>query len=234
MQLSTPKPLPLFRSVNTLAVLARYAAKKGVGLSRLIKNGGIRVKDLDDPDFLVTPDQELIVIKNIINLIQKPGLGLSIGKQYHAGVLGKVGAAAIHSNTFLEALQVLFKYDELLLTYFHFNITVKGNLVHFVAKEKIDLEEAALFIFEREFSSMHRVTTDLMGSPIPFKEIRFAYPRPVHASMYHDLFQCPVIFGTKRHTAIFDKKVLSHQLPMADPLSKKTYVKDCRDRKSVV
>ena len=181
MHLSSRKKLPLFRSINGLAVLTRYAAIQGVDLSLLIKGGGIKISDLDDPDFLVTPDQELIVINNIIKLMPEPGLGLSIGGQYHNGVLGKIGAAAINSSTFGEALEIFFQFDELLLTYFHFDISIKKDLVYFLAREKIDLKEARLFVSEREFASMHRVTSDLLGNPVPFKKIHFAYAEPEYA-----------------------------------------------------
>ena len=41
-------------------------------------------------------------------------------------------------------------------------------------------------------------------------------------------FNGPVIFNAKNHMVVFDESVLSKPLPMANPLSRKTFEKECR------
>jgi AraC-like DNA-binding protein len=226
--LSSKKNLPLYRSINGLAVLSRYFAKQGIDLDLLIEGTQLQADDLYDPDFLVTPEQEMTVIRNIIRLVPEQGLGLRIGRQYHTGALGMVGIAAIHSDTLLDALQIIYQFDDLLPTYFHFDLKVKDNLVFFTMKELLDLNDIRFFVCEMEFASMDRVTSDLIGIPIQLKEMRIAYPEPEYSKQYQDLFQCPLRFNAKSHMFVFEKSYLYRPLPMANPLARKAYEKECR------
>lgn len=221
--------IPLYRTVNILAVLSRYALMKDIDIALLIAGSGIQATDLDDPDFLATPEQEIILMQNITQLVPDPGLGLLIGSQYHIGIFGKVGAAAINSNTLLDAIKVFFKYSEVLLTYFHFEIIIKDNLAFATMNELIDLKDIRLFVCEREFASIYRIVSDLLGEPIKLTEIRFAYPEPKHVSSYQEIFQCPLVFNAENHVVVFDKSYLYKQLPMANPLAKKSYEKECKE-----
>ena len=227
--LSSKRILPLYRSINGLAVLTRYVLKKGIDVDSLIDGTGLQTSDLNDPDFLVTPEQEITVIRNITRLTPDHGLGLSIGSQYHTGALGKVGAAAIHSDTLLDALKIIYQFDELLPTYFQFDIKVKGTRVFFTMKELLDLSDIRLFVCELEFASIFRVTSDLIGTPVQLNEMRFAYPEPNHVSNYRDIFRCPLVFNAENHMSIFDKSYLHKSLPMANPLARKTYEKECKE-----
>ncbi len=228
LHISSSKSLPLYRSINSLAVIARYVSMKGIDTASLLAGSNIQPGDLDDPDLLVTPEQELQVMRNIVRLIPEPGLGLSIGRQSHMGIIGKLGAAAINSNNFLDAITTIFQYSELLLTYFHFDLKAKDDLVMITLKEIVDLKDIRLFVCERECASIHRIASDLIGSHFPVKEVRFAYPKPKHVSLYQDIFKCPLVFNALDHAAVFDKEHLFQELPLADPLAKKTYEKECR------
>ncbi|HPR53325.1 MAG TPA: AraC family transcriptional regulator [Deltaproteobacteria bacterium] len=228
LYITSRRSLPLYRSINSLAVLARYVSMKGIDVALLLAGSKIQPSDLDDPDVLVTPEQELTVMRNIVRLVPEPGLGLSIGRQSHMGIIGKLGAAAINSNTFLDAIRIIFQYSELLLTYFHFDLKVKDDLVFITLKELVDLKDIRLFVCEREFASIHRIASDLIGAHFPVNEMRFAYPRPRHASLYQDIFKCSLVFNAEVHSAIFDRKYLFQELPLADPLVRKTYEKECR------
>ena len=83
------------RSVNSLAILARYVEKQGIDVKVLLAGSGIHPGDLNNPNIFVTPEQELAVMRKIITLVPDPKIGLIIGEQYHIGVQGKLGPAAI-------------------------------------------------------------------------------------------------------------------------------------------
>jgi AraC-like DNA-binding protein len=220
--------LPYFRSVNSLAIMARYVKKQGVDVSVLLAGSGINPKDMDDPDIFVTPEQELAVMRKIITLIPDPKIGLIVGRQYHVGVQGKLGAAAIFSDTGLEAVTMFFKYIALTMTYFQYELKVKDNLAFLTAKELFDLKDLRVFVCEREFVSVYRIVSDVLKAPVPLNEIRFAYPKPAYAAYYEDVFHCPVRFNAREHTIIFDSRLLSVPLPMSNPIAKKTYEQECK------
>jgi AraC-like DNA-binding protein len=227
--ISSSRTLPLYRSTRSLEAIARYLSMQGIERNSFLAGSGIEPSDLDDPDALVTPEQEFIVVQNILKLKPDPGLGLFIGRQFHMAILGKLGAAAINSDTLRDALAIIFQYSELLQTYFHYDVLVKNDHVCMRLKELVDLKETRLFMCEREFASVLRIASDLIGAPFPVSEVRFAYPKPEHASLYQDIFRCPLVFEAEHHMAFFDKKYLYQQLPLANPLLRKTYEKDCKE-----
>lgn len=226
--LSSKSDLPIHRSINGIGVLTRHASMKGIDIALLVADSGIQLDDLDNPDVLVTPEQEIIVIQNIIKLLPYPGLGLEIGKQYHIGIHGKLGAVATSSATFLDAIESMFQFDMLLLTYFHYNFEAKGNFVHMILKELIDLGDVRQFVCEREFASDCRIAMDLVGIPFKLEEVHFAYPKPKHAPSYQDFFQCPIIFSAENHRLVFDKCYLQTPLQMENPLANRIYVNECK------
>lgn len=228
IHLTSSQSLPLFRSINAITVLTRYFSKQGVDTDLLLAGSGIKAGDLDDPDVLITPEQELLVMRNLVKLVPEPGLGLTIGRHYHAGVFVKLGAAAINSNTLLDAIRILFRFNELMMTYFHFDLKVKGDLGIVTMRELVDLRDIRLFVCEREFVSVNRMISDLIGGPVTPREIRIAYPKPPSASRYQEIARCPIVFNAENHMIIFDKNYLFQPLPMANPLACKTYERECR------
>ncbi len=220
--------LPYFRSVNSLAIMARYVKKQGVDIKSLLAGSGIYSNDLDNPDIFITPEQELAVMRKIITLVPDPKIGLTIGQLFHVGVQGKLGTAAIFSDTGLEAITMFFKYIALTMTYFQYELTAKENLAFVSARELIDLKELRVFASEREFVSIYRIVSDILNAPVPLNEIRFAYPKPAYASAYEDVFHCPVRFNAPEQMIIFDSRLLSIPLPMSNPIAKKTYEQECK------
>lgn len=229
LHLTSSRSLPLYRSINSLAVMARYIKMKGTDAALLLAGTAIQPGDLDDPDILVTPEQEIQFMRNIIDRVPEPGLGLFIGRQYHTGIMGKLGAAMICSNTLLDVLQIMAQYSELLLNFYYFDLTVKGDLAFLKLKEHLDLKDIRAFVFERESAAIHRIAGDLIGGPFPIRELRFAHPQPKYVSLYRDIFQCPIVFNAEDYMIVFDSSSLYKPLAMVNPLARKTYEKECRD-----
>jgi AraC-like DNA-binding protein len=228
IHLSTKRTLPLYRSTRSLEAVARYLSRQGIKRASFLAGSGIEARDLDDPDFLVTPEQELLVLKNIVKLRPDPGLGLSVGREFHLGILGKLGAAALNSDTLLDAHKIIYQYSELLQTYYHYDLLAKDDRVYIKLNELVDLKDLRLFMCERELASVFRIGGDLIGDHPYWSEVRFTYPKPTHVAHYQDFFQCPLLFNAKDIMFIFDKKYLFKPLPLANPLLRKIYEKDCQ------
>lgn len=227
IHLTSKGALPYYRSINSLAIVVRYVEKLGINATELLAGSGIHTSDLDDPDVFVTPEKELLVLRRLVTLAPDPKIGLIIGQQYHVGIHGKVGAAAISSDTLLDAIRIALQYIILTLTYFQYDLKIKDKLVFMKMKELIDLKDIRIFVCEKEFVSVHRMAADVLGMPLSLNEVRLAYPKPAYAPAYQDIFQCPVQFNAEEHMMIFDSRYLFMQLPMANPLVRKTYEKEC-------
>jgi len=227
IHLTSNKTLSCYRSINSFAVVVRYMGDLGIDMDALLAGSGIHTGDLDNPDILVTPEQELLVLRKIACSAPDPKLGLIIGWQYHVGIHGKLGAAVMSCDTVLDAVKMLFRYIDLTMTYFHYDLQIKDNLIFLRMKEFIDLRDLSIFVCEKEFASVYRIIGDIAGMSPPLLELRLAYPRPAYASFYEEIFRCPVRFNAGEYSMIFDSKFLTRKLPMSDPLCRKIFEKEC-------
>lgn len=228
LHLKTKPYLSKYRSISGISVLARLMEKEGISVEKLLSGSSIRADDLDDPDILVSPEQELGIIRRVTDLSTDPEIGLVAGHHGHVGVNGKLGMAWICCDTFLEVLQMATRYVELTLTFFQHEVTVRDNSVYHILADITELNELQYFITEREFSSIARMFADILGQPFTPKEVHLTYPEPEYGATYQDYFHCPVYFDAQCHMFIFDKKYLYCQLPKSDPLMKKIYEKECK------
>lgn len=228
IHLRTRNRLPLYRSVNSVTILADYALKYGVTAEKLLAGSGIKIQDLNDREVFITPKQEMTVFRNILELVPDPKLGLHVGKNYNISANGDVAIPAMFCNTFIDFIKMMFRYIELTLSYFQYTLTVRDNLVSMKTKELIDLQDLRPFVTERELMSVYMMSTGALGVPLVLKEIRLAFPRPDYASYYQGLFHCPVTFNADQNRFSFDASYLYRPLPMANALARQTYENECR------
>ena len=98
-----------------------------------------------------------------------------LGQQYHIGVRGNLGIAAMFSNTALEALDPDDAVSELHPDLFQYELTVNGDMACMKAKELIDLHDLRRMICEKEFASIYRMR-DVISKPLELHEVHLAYP----------------------------------------------------------
>ena len=221
--------LPLYRSMHLLAVLHRFALAEGVPTARLLANNTLRPDDLEDPDYLATTWQEMAMIRELKAALDRPGLGLDVGREYHVGTLGAVGIAALHCETLADAIGLIKQYRELLGSYFALDTTEADGRLVVSMPQLIDLGDIRDFICEREFTAILRVLSDLLGSPVNVIEVRVAYGRPTNHEAYAGTLGCPVRFGMREHQIVLDQAILGARLPLASPLARRSLERDCRE-----
>jgi len=228
IHLKSNNRLPLYRSINSIAIIADYARKYGIGSDMLLAGSGIQSHDLHDPEILITPKQEMIVFRKIIALIPEARLGLNLGRNYNISANGKVAIPAMFCDTFIDYVRMMFRYIDVTLSYFSYDLSVKDNLAVLKSEELIDLGDLRNFITEREMVSVYMMASGVLGSPLDLKEIRLNYPKPDYASSFREIFQCPVTFNADANIMIFDSSYLFRPLPMANQLARHAYEKECR------
>jgi AraC-like DNA-binding protein len=228
IHLRTRNRLPLKRSVYSVTILVDYAREQGIGADRILAGSGIRLQDLYDHEMFITPDQELQALRKVVELIPDPKLGLKVGKLYNISANGKVAIPAMFCNTFLDAIRMMYRYIELTLSFFQYELNVKGDVACMQMRELIDFGEIRRFVCEREIVSIFLMSGGILGVPLALREIRLAYPRPEYASYYQETFHCPVTFDAEEHQVLFERSYLFRPLPMANTLAKDAYEKECR------
>jgi AraC-like DNA-binding protein len=226
--LRTRNRLPLYRSINSVTILADFVREYGIQSDMLLAGSGIKSADLNDPDMMITPKQEMAVFRKILELIPDPKLGLDVGRNYNVSANNKVAIPAMFCDTFLDYIRMMFQYIELTLSYFRYDLTTSGDLVYLKMEELIDLGDLRHFVTDRELMSVFMISNGVLGGNFRIQEIRLAFPRPDHAPCYEELFRCLVCFNAEANTVIFSRDFLSRPLPMANSLSRHVYEMECK------
>ncbi|MDD5435781.1 MAG: AraC family transcriptional regulator [Nitrospira sp.] len=228
IHLKSTDRLNIKRSIYSTRILAEYAKKFNIPAEVLLYNSKLSPGDLTDPEMFITPEEELKIFRRAISLIPDPKIGLEIGKLHNVSAMSRVAIPAIFCDTFLDAINIMFRYIDLTQTYCQYELTVKDNLAVMSCEELIVFGDLRRFLCERDLVSAYTLCCNALGAPLILKEITLTYPRPEYAEAYQDIFNCPITFNADKYQAIFDKNYLTARLPLANALTKDTYEKDCK------
>ena len=91
-------------------VLIQYGLTQGISASTCLQGSGLANNFLET-QVDVTPEQEIILIRNLLKQTSKPfATGFAIGKNFHFGALGMVGMALITSKNGKDMAKIISRY----------------------------------------------------------------------------------------------------------------------------
>ena len=197
-----------------------------VSAEALLSGSGIRLADLQHPDFRISTAQEMRVCANALQHCQT--LGLELGRRMHVSSYGALGYTLLSSATLGDALQRALEFPALLGTYFELSLVHEGDLVWLQADGYRD--QAALETFNTEFclASMKLICDDLLGRPLPLVGAQFRHGAPAYRAQYRHSFPCEAQFDAPRNAFAFRAEWLEQRLPLADPVTHCDMLARCR------
>lgn len=154
------------RSVAGVAVLVGYAVEVGIPAREALAGTGLAAGDLADPDQVVTADQELRVVRNLI-AAGCGDAGSAVGRRYHVSTFGIAGYALISSRTLLDALNFVLRFLDLTFIFAIPSVRVDGDRV--VLEFDVDSLPADVreFLAQRDLAAVAAVTDEVLASHLP-------------------------------------------------------------------
>lgn len=169
---------------------------------------------------LIRHSELLVVFANAISLAKDPAIGLLYGLRAGVGVYGTLGYAMISAPTDLHAVNLVLKYQRLLLgELMKISLSIENNLGLITIDDAIADETIRRFYIEQIFAGVLRFNMAMTGKPVLLRALEFAYAEPEYVDTYRRIFACPLIFNATRNRIFFDYGVLSTTLPNSDPLT---------------
>ncbi len=214
-------------TLHTIALAVSQLSVNGIPHQRLLMDSGLTSADLETPEKLISPAQELRVFANAIHCTRDPALGLSMGLRMHVSAYGILGYSMLASRTLRDALNLALAQPTLLGTYFKLHLEEDGDEARLVARGYRYAPELMVFNTELCLSSLLTVIRDLLGEAVRPRRVQFSYRPPLHAQAYTRLFGCPVEFGESISTLCFSAALLDRELPLADPVSCHHGIQQC-------
>ncbi|WP_047427623.1 AraC family transcriptional regulator [Acinetobacter sp. neg1] len=219
------------RSIHSVRLMADFAAELGVNHQQILKGTGLEQQQLLDPNTLVTGQQELQLIRNLVEKFgQRPLLGLEIGTRYHFTTFGSLGLALISSANIREALNFALAYFPLSFAFSQFVVSEQTETqsvqIEIVVDEGIP-KTLWPFIIERDVAALITVQRDLMQDHLCQKVV-FSFPLRGEMQPYTALFGVTPEFGRSKNLIVLNAEKIDQKLSMANELVLHAAEEQCR------
>ncbi|WP_280402751.1 AraC family transcriptional regulator [Nocardia carnea] len=217
------------RGVASVALMAGYGAEHGIPTAALLRGTDLTEARLHDPDAQIDAHTELAVVRNLVRQLDRPGMGIEVGRRYRITTFGIFGFACVSSPTLAEAIDFALRYMELS---FAFCLPVtqweNGEFVGRILDESVPAD-VRQFLVERDVTAMHQVMSDLLGRHLELVRAEFRFPEPPYADVIAAVTVAPPRFGRPENLVALDPALLDQPLPQANEHTLAICLAQCRD-----
>ena len=220
-------PRQLRHFVYGLNPMLSYLQKININPKLFLDRAGISQETLNSTEKSISPSQEISLILDMYLSIQRPELGLILGKRYHLSSFGVLGLAAKSSATLWDFYRVIFDYIVLTWTYFRVSLYEEGEMGYLQMDTLRDLGRCMRFMIDRDLSVAYSMANEALGQHLPLKTVEFKYKTPDNKTLYEEVFGCEVTFEAPFNRFGFDKHYLEQPLPEAEPVTSEIFTKQC-------
>ncbi len=171
---------------------------------------------LEQPDARITTRQAGLITKRLVQLSGRDDIGMEYGMLIRPTSHGFLGYAIMSCATLAEAMQVLYKYQSLLINDFTQIVEVRDEEVVITLKETYDFGTMRQVFFEAFLVSSCQNMAFLIGRGLTGLSVHVDWARPA----YFDEYQASLPHWEFRQTLNqirFPRYFLSLPLVMADP-----------------
>jgi len=203
--------------ILTLRKVLSWMRGKGFDDMVLLANTELRSSDFDDPYQLISEQQARAFYRNVVDLIEEPGIGLEIGWTTDIAEKGPLGLMQKTSRTVRNALeegwQARYTYHGLI----EWEYEVRGDvLIHHLSCSET-YEPLRVFLLERALGVFQANTEELVDSEARPIKVMVDYKAPKNFKRYAEIFRCPVYFGEQTVQLHYPLRYLSHEMESYDP-----------------
>ncbi|MEW6079867.1 MAG: AraC family transcriptional regulator [Thermodesulfobacteriota bacterium] len=217
-----------YRSAHHLRVVIQWAEENGIDTAPILSSKGLEKADFDNPDRLISFEQQYEITQQLFDVISYPALGLHIGERINIGQLGKWIMAINSCATAIDAFKMAFDFADLLSLPFQIILDVQGDMAKLGFVDLIDMGCSRRYRYEMHMVGAYNICCEILRERVRLIKIRLAYPKPEYAEEYKKIFDCPIVFDAEETQILFDSSYLTRPLPCANTLTKKIYETDCR------
>ena len=204
------------RSTQSMRLMAGFATEQGLLIADVLAGTGLQEAELADPQMIVTGQQELRLIRNLITLLPHiTALGLHIGSRYHFTTFGVLGFAIVSSSSMRHALDLALQYFHLTFAFTHFLVTDSDKQTTITIDDSEVPEDVRQFIVERDVAALITVQRDFINEPI-LLSLNIAFPPPNNIQAYQDFFGISPQFDMPSHCAVMDRASMERPLLLSN------------------
>lgn len=199
-------------SVHRARILVATAIAQGADRDALFANTGLPPQLLDVPETRLTYGQLDALARGALRLTGNPALAIDVGRNTRFAQLGVLGPAVMSGATAGATLAALLPCFRSVDPAFEPSLSSDGELARLQLRETVALGPLRSFAIEWWLASFATVSHELLGRPLPVRELRFAFQEPAHATRYRELCDVPMRFECSATELRFDAVALEGDL----------------------
>jgi len=203
----------------------------------LITSAGLPEQALEQPDFPISLEQELMIALGIVRLLapqQSPISALfTVWQVLSLDDLGVIGMAMRHAETAADALSTILTYPQ--LSWGHSRMMVQRNerssIFSFAMERPIlrdassqEIDQLVAYCVVIDLLSSLRNVQDLLGVHTPPAALTLAFAEPDDWPQVLAQLPCDVTFNSESSGFVFQTAFDDAHLPKANPVMHKSYV----------
>jgi AraC-like DNA-binding protein len=219
------------RSVATARVLTQLGFDHGVSVDAMLRHTGITRDLLDDPQGEIDAQQEVQLIRNLIQeLPHLPTLGLTAGTRYHVTTYGLWGFAVMSSPNLGAAVSMGSRMLNMTFALMAHEVEQVGELARISFHADHLPPDVRQFVIDRDRAAAVTLQREVLGRPLPYRAIHMRRPEPAPdvVAAYTDLFGVRPLFGQPQELSLFEASVLQQPLPEANSHTAQLCEQMCR------
>jgi AraC-like DNA-binding protein len=208
-----------------IAIAVQTLVEDGLSAAALLKDTGLDMTALVDPNTRVSSLQLLTVARNAIDLSCDSDAGLRIGMRYHASCYGMLGYALLCSTTLRQAFDITVRYNRLGngMLDAQWEETSESAIWVIPRYEEMYLPDLSpklyQFIVELGMAAYITVFKDVMGVNCTPVRACFTGPVPLHVDALTRDFSCPLAFDQPRNELHYSAVLLEQAPQLANPIT---------------
>jgi AraC-like DNA-binding protein len=197
---------------QVFALLLDLVEELGVTPQRLCAGLGCSAADLRRGQE-ISNRQAWRMIRRALQLTGRADLGLELGIRQNLSHFGPPGLAMRCARTLGEAAAICLRYLKQSGGISSACGEYDSGLVSVIVHPNLRDESILPFLVEECFASGLTIARLLVGDRFRLHTLELAYPEPVYAARYREIFDCPVHFSRARNRIRIERRFLS--LPVA-------------------
>lgn len=216
------------RTVDSMRILTELGVELGLPESRVLAGTGVDVGQLQMPDVVVEAQQELRLIRNLVEgLGHVPALGVIAGQRYHFNTFGALGFALVSSPTLRGAIEIGLSYIQLTFAFCRLTLRDQGQHAHIVMECEEVPSDLRQFVVERDSACIVTVQREILSRVSPLERVEFACSAPESAAAYEDFYGVRPEFNRSCNVMAFNRELLLEKMPQASEYALRSAQQQC-------
>ena len=191
-------------------VAIELAHKKNLSIDEICHAVGVNKSNIYDEDLVFSPEQLSLLWRHLCVKQQDEFLGFT-DRPCKIGVFFTACKLARHSPNLYCLIKDMSSIYELIDSDIVIDFFKNEEVFSLSVKNLSCQADIRYFISEFTLFNWHRLACWFTDTKIKPLYATFNYPKPQHADIYQQLFQCPVFFDRDTTALVFDEKVKNLQ-----------------------